>query len=152
MTILGFDCGSSSVKAAVLKNGRPVGKLVHGFYKTSFDGIRAEVDAHTVLTGIRDAVKQLGPAAKKVDHIAIDAMSPSWLAMDAAGNPLTPIVTHQDRRSVDVARELERRVGKARHLKIAGNRPVPGGISSTTWAWYAQHQPDVLKAPTWSAT
>ena len=145
MTLLGFDCGSSSVKAAVLNDGRPVGKIVHGFYKTSFDGIRAEVDPKGVLAGIRTAVAQLGPAAAKVDHIALDAMSPSWLAMDAKGNPLTPIITHQDRRSVDVARDLERRVGKARHLKLAGNRPVPGGISSTTWAWYARHQPDVLK-------
>ena len=145
MTILGFDCGSSSVKAAVLKGGRPAGKLVHGFYKTAFDGIRAEVDGNAVLRGLRQAIEQLGPAARKVDHIAMDAMSPSWVAMDAKGHPLTPIITHQDRRSVDVAHELERRVGKARHLKLAGNRPVPGGISSTTWAWFAQHQPEVLK-------
>ena len=143
--MLGFDCGSSSVKAAVLKDGRPVGKLVHGFYKTRFDGIRAEVDGRTVLRGLREAIAQLGPAARRVDHIAMDAMSPSWVAMDAKGNPLTPIITHQDRRSVDVARRLEQRVGKARHLKITGNRPVPGGISSTTWAWYAEHEPAVLK-------
>jgi xylulokinase len=145
MSMLGFDCGSSSVKAAVLKDGRPVGKLVHGFYKTHFDGIRAEVDGKAVLRGLKQAIAQLGPAARKVDHIAMDAMSPSWVAMDAKGNPLTPIITHQDRRSVEVAHELERRVGRARHLKLAGNRPVPGGISSTTWAWYAQHEPAVLK-------
>ncbi len=145
MTILGFDFGSSSVKAGVLKDGRPVGKLVHGFYKTHFDGIRAEVDPETVLRGLKDAVAQIGPAAAKADHIAIDTMAPSWLAMDARGKPLTPIITHQDRRSVEVAHRLEKRVGKARHLKLAGNRPVPGGISSTTWAWFAQHQPDVLK-------
>jgi sugar (pentulose or hexulose) kinase len=145
MTLLGFDCGSSSVKAAVLKDGRPVGKLVHGFYKTSFDGIRAEVDANAVLRGLKQAIDQLGPAARRVDHIAMDAMSPSWVAMDAKGKPLTPIITHQDRRSVAVAHALEDRVGKARHLKLAGNRPVPGGISSTTWAWYAEHEPAVLK-------
>jgi xylulokinase len=28
---------------------------------------------------------------------------------------------------------------------LAGNRPIPGGISSTTWAWFAEHQPGVLK-------
>ena len=144
MAILGFDCGSSSVKAGVLRNGKPAGKLVRGEYKTHFDGIRAEVDADGVLNGIRDAVKQLGPAATKVDAIAIDTMAPSWVAIDAKGRPLTPLITHQDRRSVEVAHALEKRVGKARHLKLTGNRPVPGGISSTTWAWFAQHQPDVL--------
>ena len=145
MLTLGFDFGSSSVKAGLLRDGRLVGEPVHGPYKTSFDGIRAEVDPKSVLRGLRAAVDQIGPGTAKADVIAIDAMGPSWLAMDAKGNPLTPIITHQDRRSVAVARELERRVGKARHLKLTGNRPVPGGISSTTWAWFAQHQPDVLE-------
>ena len=144
MTILGLDCGSSSVKAGVLKDGRP-GKVVHGYYATTFDGIRAEVDAGGVLKGIAEAVKQLGPAAAKVDAIAVDTMAPSWVAIDAKGRPLTPLITHQDRRSVEVAHALEARVGKARHLKLTGNRPVPGGISSTTWAWFVQHQPEVLK-------
>jgi sugar (pentulose or hexulose) kinase len=75
----------------------------------------------------------------------MDVMAPSWIALDKHGKPLTPIITHQDRRSVEVAIELERRVGKARHLKLAGNRPFPGGISSTTWAWFAKHEPALLK-------
>ena len=65
--------------------------------------------------------------------------------MDAQGKPLTPIVTHQDRRSVDVAKKLEERVGESRYLKIAGTRPFPGGISSTTWAWYLKHEPQRVK-------
>ena len=50
-------------------------------------------------------------------------MAPSWVAMDKRGRAITPIVTHQDRRSVDVAREIEREIGKARHLQLAGVRP-----------------------------
>ncbi len=145
MTALGFDFGSSSVKAAILDQRRIVGAIVHGHYKTHFDGIRAEVNADAVLKAIREAVRQLGPKAKKADHIALDAMGPSWIAMDKTGRALTPIITHQDRRSVDIAHQIEKRVGKARHLKLAGNRPIPGGISSTTWAWFAEHQPGVLK-------
>ena len=145
MNILALDFGSSSVKAAILKNGRPVGKIVHGFYKTHFDGIRAEIDPATVLKALADAVSQLGSAAKKVDHIALDVMAPSWVAMDKAGHALTPIITHQDRRSVTIAAEIEKRVGKARHLKLAGNRPIPGGISSTTWAWYRENHPGILR-------
>jgi len=34
-------------------------------------------------------------------------MSPAWCAMDAKGRALTPLVTHQDRRSVDIAVEIE---------------------------------------------
>ena len=82
MTTLALDCGSSSVKAAVLKSGRVVGKIVHGFYKTQFDGVRAEIDPAAVLKAIAGAIRQLGPAAKSVDVIALDVMAPSWIAMD----------------------------------------------------------------------
>lgn len=145
MAILGLDFGSSSVKAAVLSNGKVLGKIVHGFYPTHFDGIRAEINPHSILKGLREAIKQLGSAAKKVDHIAMDAMAPSWIAMDKNGGALTPIITHQDRRSVAIAHAIEKRVGKARHLKLCGNRPIPGGISSTTWAWFRKNEPAVFK-------
>lgn len=145
MTVLGLDFGSSSVKAAILTNGRVKGPIVHGHYETRFDGIRAEVDANAVLKGLAEAIKRLGAAARKVEHIAIDAMGPSWLAMDKTGRALTPIITHQDRRSVAVAHRIEKKVGKARHLRLTGNRPIPGGISSTTWGWFTEHEPQVLK-------
>src|SRR5262249_25479696 len=57
----------------------------------------------------------------------------------------TPIVTHQDRRSQGIAVEIERRVGKQRHLQLSGNRPVPGGLSSTTCAWVLQQEPALME-------
>jgi xylulokinase len=145
MALLGLDCGSSSIKAAVLGGPSTPRRIARGSYKTHFDGVRAEIDPRQVLKALAHAIHQLGPAAKRVDHIALDVMAPSWVAMDARGKPLTPIITHQDRRSVEVALELERKVGKARHLRLSGNRPFPGGISSTTWAWFVRNQPAVLK-------
>jgi len=144
MLILGLDFGSSSVKAALFNGSRLRGKIVHGFYKTDFDGIRAELDSNAVLKALHQAIAQLGPAVRRVDHIALDAMAPSWIAMDKTGAALTPIITHQDRRSVAIAQDLEKQIGKARHLKLTGNRPVPGGISSTTWAWYLKHEPAMM--------
>lgn len=141
MILLGFDIGSSSLKAGVLRNGKISGQLAHVAYPTHFDGVRAEVNPSDVLKAIAKAIALIGPAAKKVDCIAATGMSPSWVAMDAAGRPLTPIVTHQDRRSIDVAREIEAKVGKTRCLNLSGNRPVPGGISSTTWAWFLKNEP-----------
>jgi xylulokinase len=141
MTILGLDCGSSSIKAAILRNGRVVGKIVRAAYPTHTDGIRAEISPNNVLRALRDVVHQLGPAAKKVDYIALDVMAPSWIAMDKRGQALTPIITHQDRRSAEIAKQLD----KPRIFQLSGNRPFPGGISSTTWAWFARNQPAILK-------
>jgi len=145
MNILGLDLGSSSVKAGIVRDGRIIGSLARAAYPTHFDGPKVEVHPAKVLKAIAHAIADLGPAARRVDAIGLSVMAPAWIAMDRAGKPLTPIVTHQDRRSVQIARDLEARVGKQRFLNIAGNRPFPGGISITTLAWYAKHHPQIIR-------
>jgi xylulokinase len=145
MTILGIDVGSSSVKTGVLRNDRVIGKPSRSPFKTTYDGVRAEVKADVVLAAIAKGIRDAGPRAKSVDLVALSVMAPSWVAMDPRGEALTPIVTHQDRRSVDIAHAIERRVGKSRHLKLAGNRPFPGGISSTTCAWFLEHEKSKMR-------
>jgi len=145
MLTLGLDVGSSSLKAALLRRGKIVGALARASYPTHFDGTRAEVDPAKILRAIVKAIKDLGPRARRADAVALSVMSPAWIAMDRRGDPLTPIITHQDRRSGAEAAELERRVGRQNYLKIAGNRPFPGGISSSTAAWFAAHRPEILR-------
>jgi xylulokinase len=144
-TILGLDCGSSSVKAGIVRDGSIIGSIARAAYPTHFDGPKVEVDPQDLLKGIARAIRDLGPAAKKVDAIGLSVMAPAWIAMDRNGKPLTRIITHQDRRSVQIARDLEKKVGMQKFLRIAGNRPFPGGISITTLAWYAKHQPAILR-------
>lgn len=145
MQLLALDIGSSSVKGAVIRVPHRPGRIVRAAYPTRHEGSRVEVDPPALLKAVAAAVAQLGKAARHVDAVALSVMSPAWVAMDLSGKPLTPIVTHQDRRSVDIAIELERRVGKNRFLQLTGNRPVPGGISVTTWAWYLQNEPQALR-------
>src|SRR5687768_14812520 len=140
MTLLGIDIGSSSVKAGILRGTDVVGRVARRSFDTQYDGVRAEVKPDDILSAIRRALADLGAAAKRAYVVGLSVMSPAWVAMDRAGKALTPIVTHQDRRSVEVAREIESRVGKANHLRIAGNRPAPGSIASTTWGWYVPHE------------
>lgn len=143
--LLGIDVGSSSIKAAVLQNGALRGRMARSFFETRFDGLRVEVSPHELLRAMADTIGRLGKPSKRVDVIGLSVMSPAWCAMDVRGRALTPIVTHQDRRSIEVSFEIERRVGARRHLQLAGNCPFPGSISSTTWAWYCKHEPDRLK-------
>lgn len=149
MRLLALDIGSSSVKAAVLTNGRTPRGIVRYAFPTIYSdqhGVpRAEVKVAVIERAIRDAIEALGAAARRVDLIAATTMSPSWLAMDARGRPLANIITHQDRRSVAEAAEIEQRVGRQRHLDLVGNRPFPGGISSTTWAWHLRHERALMK-------
>jgi xylulokinase len=145
MNLLGIDVGSSSVKSAVLRDGKVVGKIARSYFPTRHEGVRVEVNPDAILKSIRATITELGSNARRVDALALAVMSPAWVAMDAKGKALTPIITHQDRRSVDVALKLEEQVGRERHLELAGNRPFPGGISSTTWAWYVRNEPAALR-------
>src|ERR1043166_3299707 len=144
-TLLGLDVGSSSVIAGILRGKKVVAEAPRVFFRSRHEGSRVEVDPEDLLSAIERAIAGLGDEAKKVDAIALAVMCPAWVAMDADGRAITPMVTHQDRRSVEIARQIETRVGKERHLKIVGCRPFPGGISSTTWAWYLKHEPARLK-------
>ncbi|WP_428940476.1 xylulokinase [Fontivita pretiosa] len=145
MLILALDIGSSSVKAGLLRDGRIVGRPARETFPTRYIRDRAEVDPEAIVRAIVRSIRALGPQTRRIDCIALATMSPSWLAMDRRGRAITPVVTHQDRRSLDVAIEIERRIGKARHLKMVGARPVPGGISSTTCGWFVRHEPQVMR-------
>jgi xylulokinase len=144
-TILGLDVGSSSVIAGILRGTQVLAEAPRAFFRSHCDGPKVEVDADELLLAIRTAIAGLRGKAAKVDAIHLAVMCPAWVAMDRKGRALTPIVTHQDRRSVAQAQTLEARLGKDTHLHTCGCRPFPGGISSTTWAWYLENQPARLR-------
>ena len=145
MKLLAIDIGSSAIKSAIIVKGKITGQIVRTAFPTHCAGAQVEVDGREILRALGQGLRDLGDDIRHVDCISLSVMSPAWVAMDRNGQPLTPIVTHQDRRSVDIALELEKRVGKARHLKLAGNRPFPGGVSSTTYAWFNQNAKAVMK-------
>lgn len=150
MRVLAIDIGSSSVKAAILTGPQvEASQTVRVMYESSYedDGVapRAQVNADAIERAVISAIGKLKGAAG-VDLIGATSMSPSWLAMDAKGRALTAVVTHQDRRSVAEAQVIERLVGRERHLRSTGNRPYPGGISSTTLAWHLLNEPSMKKA------
>lgn len=144
-TILGLDIGSSSVIAGILRGNRVLKEAPRAFFRSTCDGPKVEVAPDELLRAVKKAVAALGEEAKQVDAVNFAVMCPAWVAMDAKGKPLTNLITHQDRRSVSIALELESRIGSERHLALAGNRPFPGGISSTTWAWMLKNEPARLK-------
>lgn len=144
MNLLAIDVGSSSVKAGLLRNGKVI-RQARCEFPTLRQHQRAEVDSDCVLQAITLAIDVIGKSAADADLIALASMSPSWIAMGKKGNALTPIITHEDRRSLDIAVQIERRIGKLKHLKLTGVRPIPGGISSTTCAWFLKHQPALMR-------
>ena len=99
-TLLGIDIGSSSIICGLLKGKTVLKESPRTFFKSTHAGNRVEVQPETVLKALAQAIKGLGADAKQVDAITLATMCPAWCAMDAKGQALTPIITHQDRRSL----------------------------------------------------
>ena len=133
------------MKAQVFRDQKPASPVARVPFPTRTQAERVEVAPELLLRAVAQAIAQTGELAMQADCIGLSVMAPAWLAMDASGAAITPIITHQDRRSASIAKELEARVGKKRHLALAGNRPFPGSISSTTCAWFLQHEPELMK-------
>ncbi len=145
MRVLAIDVGSSAVRAAIVKGVRLDGTLCSKPFPTRREGESVDVDANEIMRAVIGVVKGLGKRVKDVDVVAIGAMGPSWLAMDKSGKAISRVITHQDRRSLAEAHEIERAMGEQGHRALAGNRPVPGGISSTSYRWMQRHAPGVMK-------
>src|SRR5256885_13616689 len=79
MSLLAIDVGSSSVKTAVLRKGKAVGRITRAFFPTRHDGVRVEVAPEAILKAVRDAIAALGAAARRADAITLAVMSPAWV-------------------------------------------------------------------------
>ena len=133
------------MKAAMLNNGRVIGGVTPEFpIRLDFKGLVSRLIRMKFSRGFIAPFLIWENALAGPMH-RISVMSPAWVAMDQRGKAITPIVTHQDRRSVKEAVEIEEALGKTHHLSLAGVRPVPGGISSTTFAWFSKHHRSLMK-------
>jgi xylulokinase len=142
MRILAIDVGSSSVKAGLWEGGRFASR-VRVPYRTRFSGDRAEIDPGELLR----AVMKAGAAAstRGADAVAFCTFSSGVVVTDLHEKPLTPIITHADRRSTSASLVLVRRRPHRWWLTRTGNLPYPGGIGTSTLAWLAKNTPSVFR-------
>ena len=103
---------------------------------------KVEIDAEVLWDALVQACSKL-KLKDRVSVVAFSTLCPSLIAMDADGRPLRPIILHLDRRSYRQAQWALRKVGEDAFLNIAGNLPVPGGISVTSLLWIRDHEPEI---------
>jgi len=143
--VLALDIGSSSIKVALLHNRRIVSPVLSAPTPATYHGDRAEIDAAQLLEQVAHLVAQLAAGKRRADCIAHCCLCPGLVGLDRRGRPVTPIITHQDRRSIPQAQWLQTRLSQAQWLRIAGNLPFPGGISCTSILWLKENAPDTYR-------
>jgi glycerol kinase len=146
--LLGIDEGTSAVKAVLfdeelrpLREARREKALSHprpGW---------VEQDPEEVVTAVVDAVGELlEDAPGEIAACGLDHQGESVLAWDAeTGEPLTPIVTWQDKRSQEVLDRLERE-GRADEVRERSGMPLDPYFSAGKLTWLLEHDERVAAA------
>jgi sugar (pentulose or hexulose) kinase len=138
--ILSIDVGTQSLKACIVDRELSILERAQVFYSPQVKSKnRVEIDAEILWRAFIDACSRL-KQIKQVDGISFSTLCPSPLPMDAKGDPLYPVILHLDRRSYRQAVWVLDQVGEEKMLHIAGNLPIPGGISVTSLLWLRDHE------------
>jgi xylulokinase len=144
MNVLAIDVGTSSVKAAVVavESAQPVGPICRAGYTLDHPQPDAAVLCPDRLWQAAGQAARQASAGLEVAGVGLSCLAPAWLLLDRHDQPLTPIVTHLDRRARPLARRLWHDCGPE-FLRTAGNKPLPGGLSGIACAWILQQQPQL---------
>jgi gluconokinase len=150
--ILTIDAGSSSARALVFdRQGHTIEGIVaqeHYAVRTTADG-GAEDDPDAAIERIGRcvdaALKQAGALGPNIGAVAVDTLVTNILAIDAAGRPLTPLITYADTRNAADADELRRQLDE----RAAHDRT--GCLLRTSYwparlAWFRRTQPEIWRA------
>jgi xylulokinase len=141
--ILSIDAGTQSLRACVIDQDLVVLEKEKVAYQPRvLPGNRVEMDAEDLWSSLLQACGRL-TLKSGVKAVVFSTLCPSLLPMDGDGNPLHPIILHLDRRSYRQAVWALERIGEDTFLQVAGNLPIPGGISLTSLLWIKEHLPEI---------
>jgi sugar (pentulose or hexulose) kinase len=142
-SILAIDVGTQSLRACIIDSELSVLERQQLHYTPQvISRDKVEIDAEILWDALVQACRKL-KHRDRVKVITFSTLCPSLLPMDVNGNPLRPIILHLDRRSYKQAQWALQKVGEEKFLNIAGNLPIPGGISATSLLWVRDHEPEI---------
>jgi glycerol kinase len=144
--ILGLDEGTTGVKAAIFDEGlRPVAEARRDKTNRHPRAGWVEQDANGVLNAVVEAIGEvLGRAQGEVVACGLDHQGESVVAWDAqTGEPLSPIVVWQDKRSQEILDEMS---GQEDEIKAASGLPFDPYFSAAKIAWLLQNHEPVRRA------
>ena len=139
--LLGIDEGTSAVKAVLYDE--ELKQVAEARRPKPLDHPRpgwVEQDPESILKAVVEAVAELlADAPGEVSACGLDHQGESVLAWDAeSGDPLTPVVTWQDKRSQEILDRLEAD-GKAEAVSKRSGMPLDPYFSAGKLAWLLEH-------------
>jgi gluconokinase len=156
MLVLALDVGTSSARARAFDaDGRAQpaaeGQVSYEPRVTADGGV--ELDAGRLLAAVSEAIDGclagLGGAATRIAAVGASVFWHGLVGLDAAGRPLTPVITWADTRSAAAAEAL-RRAHDERRLHRRTGAPLHPAFFPAKLRWLRETRPDAFAhAATW---
>ncbi|MDI6874269.1 xylulokinase [Candidatus Solincola sp.] len=154
--LLGYDAGSSTVKAALLdaETGRPVASASSPEEEMPISAPRpgwAEQDPLVWWEHLRRATALLArenrAALREVEAIGISYQMHGLVVTNASLEPLRPAIIWCDSRAVPVGERAFRALGEERCLSRLLNSP--GNFTASRMGWLRENEPQVYRGTRW---
>jgi len=148
MYSIGFDVGSSSVKAALLnvETGETVASSFSPKQEMPISAPRpgwAEQDPEmwwqNLVIAVREVLAKANVAREAVRSIGISYQMHGLVVVDKEGKVLRPSIIWCDSRAVDIGRKAFKKIGKKRCLDVLLNSP--GNFTASKLRWVKENEP-----------
>lgn len=152
MYLLGYDIGSSSVKAALVHTESGQTAAVVQYPSTEMPILAAqpgwaEQDPRQwweyVCKATQLLLNQTGVSAAAIQGIGIAYQMHGLVALDKAGNPVRPSIIWCDSRAVEIGNQAFESIGETQCLLHLLNSP--GNFTASKLKWVKENEPEVFR-------
>jgi sugar (pentulose or hexulose) kinase len=148
--LLGIDLGTTYAKATVMGlDGR---ERSHGRTPTPWRRVHtgAEMDPHDLVTDAVAAARQALAATPgaRIVGVGVTSMAETGALLDAAGEPVAPMIAWHDTRGDSEAEEIGRAIGTDRFSEHTG-LPVSSLCTLSKYRWMRTHIPEAARGVRW---
>jgi xylulokinase len=145
--LIGFDIGSTSVKAALFDmNGAVLDHRSRPYPTERPAAGRVEQDPQHWLDGIRDAIDGLllGRNPAEIRAVGLCSQVNTDVFVDRSGKPLAPAITWQDIRAGEEAARLDAMIDpEEKRAWWGAELPIGASHVLAKMMWFARHHPDL---------
>lgn len=152
MYLLGYDIGSSSVKASLVsvETGKCVASAFYPKTEAPIKAVKpgwAEQDPEMWWANLKlatvDILAQSGAKGNEIEAIGISYQMHGLVCVDASGKPLRDSIIWCDSRAVPYGNQAFEAIGGEKCLEHLLNSP--GNFTASKLAWVKENEPEVFK-------
>jgi xylulokinase len=143
--LVGIDIGTSATKGLAIDpaSGRVLAAAEAGYPTRSPRAGWMEQRPEDWLAATREVLGALRSQVPEVLSVGFSGQMHGLVCLDAAGEVIRPAILWNDQRSAPQCEELETAPGRARLVRLTGNRALPG-FTAPKLLWMREQEPAAL--------